>query len=81
MVWQQLIVWVVTAVISSLLTPKPKAPQDAKPGEIGGKQIPIVSEDAPIPVVFGRRRISRANVVWWGDVGIEPIKKETGGKK
>jgi hypothetical protein len=78
--WQQLIAWIVTAVISALLAPRPKV-QDAQPGQIGEKDIPMASQDAPIPVVFGTRVLSQPNVVWWGDVSVTPIRRSGGGKK
>ncbi|WKB50770.1 hypothetical protein [Eleftheria terrae] len=78
--WPQLIVWIATTVLSALLAPKPKS-QDAQPGQIGDKDLPIASQDAPIPVLFGTRVISGPNVVWYGDVQVKPIKKKGGGKK
>lgn len=77
---QTLITWVITAVISAWLAPRPKV-QDAQPGQIGDKDIPMVSADAPIPVLFGTRVLSQPNVVWWGDVRVIPIRRSSGGKK
>ena len=78
--WQYIIAWVVTTVISALLAPRPST-QDAQPGQIGDKNLPIASQDAPIPVLFGTRRLSGPNVVWYGDVQVRPIRKSSGGKK
>lgn len=78
--WQQIIIWVVTTVLSALLAPRPKV-QDAQPSQIGDKDVPIASQDAPIPVLFGTRVISGPNVVWYGDVQVRPIRKSSGGKK
>jgi hypothetical protein len=78
--WEQLIIWVITTVISALLAPRPKV-QDAQPGQIGDKDIPIASQDAPIPVLFGTRVLSQPNVVWWGDVRVVPIRRSSGGKE
>lgn len=78
--WNLIISWVVTSVLSAWLAPKPKM-QDAQPGQIGDKDIPMASADAPIPVVFGTRVVSQPNVVWWGDVRADPIVKCGGGKK
>lgn len=77
--WQQIFVWIATTIISTLLTPRPKA-QNAQPGQIGDKDVPLVSQDAPIPVLFGTRLLSGPNVVWYGELKIVPIKKR-GGKK
>jgi len=78
--WNFLLTWVVTTVLSALLAPRPKV-QDAQPGQIGEKSIPIASQDAPIPVLFGTRVLSQPNVVWYGDVQVQPIRKSSGGKK
>ena len=78
--WQYIVAWVVTTVISALLAPRPGT-QDAQPGQIGDKNLPIASQDAPIPVLFGTRRLSGPNVVWYGDVQVRPIRKSSGGKK
>ena len=78
--WQYIIAWVVTTVISALLAPRPST-QDAQPGQIGDKNLPIASQDAPIPVLFGTRRLSGPNVIWYGDVQVRPIRKSSGGKK
>ncbi len=78
--WNFIITWVVTTVLSALLAPRPKV-QDAKPGQIGNQEIPIASQDAPIPVLFGTRVIAGPNVVWYGDIQVRPIRKSSGGKK
>lgn len=77
--WQQLIVWIATTVISTLLMPRQKQ-QNAQPGQIGDKDVPLAEPGKPIPVLFGTRLLSGQNVVWYGDVRIVPIKKK-GGKK
>lgn len=78
--WNFLITWIVTTVLSALLAPRPRV-QDAQPGQIGDKDIPMASQDAPIPVLFGTRVLSQPNVVWWGDVRVIPIRRSGGGKK
>ncbi|WP_287684298.1 hypothetical protein [Acidithiobacillus sp.] len=75
-----MIAWVVTTVLSAMLAPRPKM-QEAPPGQIGDKDIPMASQDAPIPVLFGTRLITQPNVVWWGDLRVVPIRKSSGGKK
>jgi hypothetical protein len=78
--WSYIVLWIFTTVLSSLLAPKPRT-QEAQPGQIGDKDVPIASQDAPIPVLFGTRVISGPNVVWYGDVQVKPIKKKSGAKK
>ena len=75
--WQQLIVWVITTALSSLLAPRPKV-TTPKPGEV---EAPIAANDSPIPVLFGTRVIKQPNCVWFGDVRTTPIKSSGGGKK
>lgn len=41
---------------------------------------PTAEEGRPIPVVFGTVLLRGANVVWYGDLEAEPIRKK-GGKK
>lgn len=77
--WTYLIVWVVALVAAYALAPRPKLPE-AQPGQLGERGIPIASADAPIPVVFGTRVVSQPNVVWYGDVTVDPIQRK-GGKK
>lgn len=73
--WQFVVLWVASMVISYLLAPKPQAPTpgDVKPGT-------TAEAGRPIPVLFGTRIVAQPNVVWWGDVGTKPI-KASGGKK
>jgi hypothetical protein len=75
--WQQLIVWVITTALSSLLAPRPKA-TTPKPGDV---EAPIAATDSSIPVLFGTRIIKQPNCVWFGDVRTTPIKSSGGGKK
>jgi hypothetical protein len=42
--------------------------------------LPTAEEGRPIPVVFGTVLITGPNVVWAGDLKVDPIKKK-GGKK
>lgn len=77
MPWVQIAVWVVMTYLSYVLAPKP---QDAVAGNLDDGNVPIAEEGVEIPVVFGTRDISGANVVWYGDVRTTPI-KSSGGKK
>lgn len=70
--WVQLILFVVSAVISYLLQPKP--PKQS-PGRVN---IPTAEEGRKIGVLFGGRWIKGAHVFWWGDVRTTPIKSKGG---
>lgn len=72
-----LVVLVVSSLISAALAPKPPAP---KPASLSDVDVPTAEEGRPIPVVFGAVLLRGANVVWYGDLEAEPIKKK-GGKK
>jgi hypothetical protein len=67
--WVQLILFVISSVISYLLTPKPP---NAKPGKV---EIPTVEEGRKIGVLFGSRWIKGPHIFWWGDLATTPIKK------
>lgn len=54
--------------------PAPQGPQ------AGTFEAPTAEEGRSIPILFGTRRIEAANVVWWGDLRTEAVKK-SGGKK
>ena len=77
--WVQIAIWVVTMVISMLLTPKPPKPASAVPGHL---DVPVAESGKAIPVLFGTRVIRQANVVWYGDVKTTEIRSSgSGGKK
>ena len=72
-----LVVIVVAALVYVALAPKPPAP---KPAELSDVDAPTAEEGRPIPVVFGTVLITGPNVVWAGDLKVDPIRKK-GGKK
>lgn len=74
--WWYIVVFIVALLISYAMTPKPES-QNSKPGNVDS---PTAEEGGDIAVLFGTRDIRRQNVVWYGDVLTEPIKKK-GGKK
>lgn len=73
--WVSLIISVVVAVLSYVLTPKPPAP---KPPTLTDIEVPTASQSRPISVVFGTYVIQSPNVVWYGDMSYEAIKAEGG---
>lgn len=70
-----LILWVITFAISTLLTPKPKL-TNARPAGLGDFSFPTATEGRSIPLVWGTVRIDGPNVVWTGDLRVDPIKKK-----
>jgi hypothetical protein len=75
--WVQVVLFIVSAVLSYLLAPKPPQP---KPASLSDFDIPTADEGRPIPVVFGTVTVTGPNVVWYGDLRVTPIQK-SGGKK
>ncbi len=73
----QLVVYIVSALISAALAPKPPKP---KPASLEDFEAPTAEEGRPIPVVFGCVLITGANVVWYGDLLATPIKSKSGKK-
>lgn len=60
--------------VSYLLRPKQKV-NNAKPATESDFDFPTAEEGRPIPVLFGTRRITAPNVVWYGDISSTPIRK------
>jgi hypothetical protein len=72
-----LAILVVSALVSYALAPKPPQP---KPAALSDFDVPTADEGRPIPVVFGTVTVTGPNVIWYGDLGVEAIRKK-GGKK
>lgn len=82
MVWNfiaQLVVGLALSAISYALSPRPKIDKPKAAG-LDAFSLPTAEEGRPIPVVFGTVLITGPNVVWAGDLRVDPIKKK-GGKK
>src|SRR5690606_23783885 len=75
--WHLLAAIVVTVLVSVALAPKPPTP---KPAQLSDLDAPSAEDGRPIPVVFGAVLLRGANVVWYGDLSAEPIKKKSGKK-
>jgi hypothetical protein len=61
-----------TAILAGLLTSRPKA---AKPAALEDFSVPTADEGREIPVVFGEVWLKSPNVVWYGDLRVEDIRK------
>jgi hypothetical protein len=77
MVWWYIVVFIVALVAAYAKMPKP---QSQPPAGLGDIKAPTAEEGREIPVLFGTRDIEGPNVVWYGDLRVEPIRKK-GGKK
>lgn len=71
------VLWVATTVLSYALQPKP---QSQKPLGLGDVRAPTADEGREIPVLFGTRDLDGPNVVWYGHLRADAIRKK-GGKK
>ncbi|WP_323033200.1 hypothetical protein [Paracoccus sp. (in: a-proteobacteria)] len=82
MVWTfiaRLVLGLVLSAISYALSPKPKVEKPQAAG-LDAFSLPTAEEGRAIPVVFGTVLITGPNVVWAGDLRVDPIRKK-GGKK
>jgi predicted phage tail protein len=82
MVWNfiaQLAIGLVLSAVAYALSPRPKT-ETPRPAGLDDLSVPTAEEGRPIPVVFGTVLISGPNVVWAGDLRVDPIRKK-GGKK
>ena len=70
----QLLIGFALAVVSYLLTPKPKVEKPAPATDMEG---PTAEAGRPIPVVFGTITVKGLNVIWWGDK--KTVEYTTGG--
>lgn len=68
--WVQLILFVVSAIISYVLQPKPT---NAQAGKVN---LPTVEEGRKVGILFGSRWIKGPHIFWWGDVRTTPIKSK-----
>lgn len=72
--WFNLFIGIVPWVLTRLFTPRRRTPSP-KPASLSDVDVPTAEEGRPVPVVFGMALIRGANVVWYGDLKAEPIKR------
>lgn len=77
MIWEYIFF---AAVALFIYTRIPK-PQSQPPPNIKSINLPTADPSRDIPVIFGTVDIEAPNVVWYGDMVVEPIYEEAGGKK
>lgn len=75
--WWYIVVFIVALVVAYSMAPKP---QSQPPAGLGDINAPTAEEGREIPVLFGTRELAGPNVVWYGDLRTEAIRK-SGGKK
>lgn len=70
-----LIVSLVIMVVGELLRPK-QNPANAKPSSLDDFDFPTAEEGRSIPVIVGKVKINGANVTYYGDLEVQPLKKK-----
>lgn len=75
----RLVLGLLLSAITYALSPRPKT-EAPKAAGLDDLSVPTAEEGRPIPVVFGTVLIRGANVVWAGDLRVDPIRRK-GGKK
>lgn len=75
--WAKVALWVISTVISYLLTPKPEVP---KPASLADFDVPVVKEGRELPLIGGTVWIDDPQIAWYGDLKTKAI-KSSGGKK
>lgn len=75
--WLLASIFVVSLVIAYNMQPKV---ENRPPAGLDEIQAPTAEVGREIPVLFGRRIIPSANIVWYGHLRTVPVKKK-GGKK
>jgi len=73
------IIYAILMIISMLLPKHQPTPEAPTPAGLEDFSVPIASQGSEIPVLFGTRWLDNANVVWYGDLGINPKLESSGG--
>ena len=76
----QIVLLVISAVLTAVslaisiyqMLQKPPAPPVPPPNGLTG--VPEATQGMDVPVLFGRRWITKSNVVWWGNPHTTPIR-------
>lgn len=67
--------WFLTSLVASVaLAPKPARP---RPAALDDFDVPTAELDRPLPVLFGTKRITGPNVLWYGDLGTTRIRQRS----
>jgi hypothetical protein len=75
--WEYIVVLLIVAIVGYAMMPKPPQP---KPPALADFDVPTAEEGRPVPWVFGEGWLTGYNVLWYGDLATQKIKKK-GGKK
>lgn len=70
--WLTLLIFIGSTVIGELLRPRNRA-EKPKPSGLGDFQLPTADATRSIPAIFGTVLARGPNVVWYGDLTVQPI--------
>ena len=72
---QQILVSIAISMLAAALAPRPPAP---KPPGVEQLELPTADEGGPLPVIFGRMRLSQSNVIAAYHPSTRDVKTKTG---
>jgi hypothetical protein len=70
----QLLIAVAVAVVSYIITPKPKGPQSAATKDL---ENPVAEAGKPVPKIWGTMTVKGVNVLWFGDKSVREYEIKT----
>jgi len=71
----QIAILIIALIIGYALAPKPPIP---KPPSLDDFDVPTAEEGRAIPWVWGEGWLTGYNVLWYGDLGTDPIQQSSG---
>ena len=78
MIYYEIAVLIVTAILSYALRPKP---QVTPPDTLSDVSVPTIEIGKPVGVAFGEVWVDDSNILWYGDLSSQPIYATSGGGK
>lgn len=76
-IFVQIAIILISSLVAAALAPKPPKP---KPATLAEFDVPTADNGRELPMHFGSPDDVAANVIWYGDLSTEAIKKKSGKK-
>ncbi len=73
--WVSLILFVISFVLSRVFAPNLDE-EKRRPAGLGDFNFPTATEGRPIPVIWGKVRITGPNVIWYGHLKANPVTED-----
>jgi hypothetical protein len=70
MIYYEIAVLIVTAILSYAMRPKQQTPP---PDTLSDVSVPTIEIGKPVSVAFGEVWVDDSNVLWFGDISSQPI--------